>query len=219
MDPLAKDILTFWFETTDLSTDLDKRSVWFRATPEFDKQLIPRYAGVHEQAATGALDHLKNSAEECLALIVSLDQFSRKLIVSLDQFSRNIFRGTARAFATDAKARDIARHALDRGYDRNFARWPKTFCYLPFEHSEDLADQERAVVLYKNLDSEESMKSAIGHHDVIKRFGRFPHRNAVMGRQNTPEEDEYMKDPPQWGKTAGEIEALKKQKAASDAAP
>lgn len=207
MHPLAKDILTFWFETTDLSTNFDKRAVWFRATPEFDEQLITRYTTVHEQAASGSLDHFKDRAEECLALIVSLDQFPR-----------NIFRGTARAFATDAKARDIARHAIDRGYDKAFSRWPKTFCYLPFEHSEELADQERALVLYKNLDNEESMKSAIGHHDVIKRFGRFPHRNEIVGRRNTPEEDDYMKDPPLWGKTAAEIEALEKQKAASDAA-
>ncbi len=207
MDPLAKDILTFWFETTDLSADLDKRSLWFRATPEFDEQLATQYANVHEQAARGALDRFKDSAEECLALIVSLDQFPR-----------NIFRGTERAFATDAKARDIARHAIDQGYDRNFSRWPKTFCYLPFEHSEVPADQERALVLYKDLDNEESMKSAIGHHDVIKRFGRFPHRNKVLGRQNTQAEEVYLKDPPLWGKNAAEVEALEKLKAASDAA-
>lgn len=207
MDPLAKDILTFWFETTDLSPDLEKRAVWFRAAPAFDEQLIARYTGIHEQAASGALDHFKRSAEECLALIVSLDQFPR-----------NIFRSTARAYATDAKARDVARHAIDSGYDKNFSRWPRTFCYLPFEHSEELADQERALVLYKSLDNEESMKSAIGHHAAIKRYGRFPHRNAIMGRKNTPAEDEYLKDPPLWGKTAAEIEALEKQKAARDAA-
>ena len=129
MDPLAKDILNFWFETTDVSTGFDKRTVWFRATPEFDEQLVTQFADVHAQAASGALDHFMDIAEECLALIVSLDQFPR-----------NIFRGTARAFATDAKAREIAIHAIDQGYDRNFSRWPRTFCYLPFEHSEELAD-------------------------------------------------------------------------------
>jgi len=206
MDPLAKDILNFWFETTDVSTGFDKRTVWFRATPEFDEQLVTQFADVHAQAASGALDHFMDIAEECLALIVSLDQFPR-----------NIFRGTARAFATDAKARDIAVHAIDQGYDRNFSRWPRTFCYLPFEHSEELADQERGLVLYKGIDNEESMKSVIAHHDAIKRFGRFPHRNAVMARPNTPEEDEYLKDPPLWGKTAAEIEALEIQKGTSDA--
>lgn len=204
MDSVAKDILTFWFGTTDLSIDFEKRPEWFRATPEFDATLIARFTGIHEQAASGALDHLKDSAEECLALILSLDQFPR-----------NIFRGTARAFATDATARDMARHAIDRDFDGNFTRWPKTFCYLPFEHSEVLADQERALVLYKSLDSEDSMKSAIGHHDVIKRFGRFPHRNAAIGRPNTPEEEEYLKDPPLWGKTAAEIESLEERKAAN----
>lgn len=201
MDPVAKDILNFWFDSTDMSADFEKRSVWFRSTPEFDKTLIENYTGIHEQAAAGSLDHFRNSADECLALIISLDQFPR-----------NIYRGTARAFAADEKARDLAKHALDQGYDRNFTRWPRTFCYLPFEHSEDLADQERALVLYKSLDSEESLKSAIGHHDAIKRFGRFPHRNAVLGRENTPEEEEYLKEPPLWGKTAAEVEALEKQK-------
>ena len=206
MNPLAKDILTFWFETTDLNIDFEKRQVWFRSTPAFDEQLISEFSSVHEQAASGALDHLKDSAEECLALIISLDQFPR-----------NIFRGTARAFETDAKARDLARHALKQGYDKGFSRWPKTFCYIPFEHSEYLADQELGLELYKGL-SEESLKSAIGHHDAIQRFGRFPHRNAVLGRENTREEEEYLKDPPMWGKTAAEIEALEKQKAARDAA-
>lgn len=207
MNPLAKKILTFWFETTDMSTNFDKRSLWFRSTPEFDAQLISQFTGVHEQAAAGALDQFKNSADECLALILSLDQFPR-----------NIYRGTARAYATDRKARDITTFALEQGYDKTFSRWPKTFCYLPFEHSEELSHQERALVLYKSLDSEESMKSAIGHHSAIERFGRFPHRNAILGRQNTPEEEEYLKDPPLWGKTAAEIEELEKQKATSDAA-
>jgi uncharacterized protein (DUF924 family) len=202
MDPIAKDILAFWFNTTELTTDFDKRAVWFRATPDFDQQLIERFTGIHKQAAAGALDHFKGSAEESLALIVSLDQFPR-----------NIFRGTPRAYATDAKARDVARHAIEQGYDKSYSRWPMLFCYLPFEHSEVLVDQQRALVLYKNLDNEESMKSAIGHHDVIEKYGRFPHRNAIMGRQNTPEEDEYMKDPPLWGKTAAEVEELEKQKA------
>jgi len=208
MDPLAEDILTFWFGTTDLTVAFEKRAVWFRATAEFDGQLTARYADAHERAATGALDHFRDSAEECLALILSLDQFPR-----------NIFRGTARAFATDAKARDIARHALDRGYDRAFSHWPRTFCYLPFEHSEEIADQERALVLYKSLNSENSMKSAIGHHDAIRRFGRFPHRNAAMGRRNTPAEEEYLKDPPLWGKTATEVDALEKQKAEGTGGP
>lgn len=201
MDPIAEDILTFWFETTDLSADHEKRQVWFRSTPEFDGHLIENYTAIHERAAAGDLDHLMENAEDCLTLIIALDQFPR-----------NIFRGTARAFASDPKARDVARHALERGYDQIFSRWPKTFAYLPFEHSEELADQERALELYLSLDNEESVKSAIAHHGAIKRFGRFPHRNAVVGRQNTPEEEEYLKDPPLWGKTAAEVEEAEKKK-------
>ena len=88
---------------------------------------------------------------------------------------------------------------------------------MPFEHSERMADQERALVLYRSLGNEDSMRAAVGHHDAIKRFGRFPHRNAVMGRPNTPEEEEYLKDPPLWGRTAAEAAELEARKAAAGA--
>lgn len=204
MDSIAKDILTFWFETIDMSTDLEKRQVWFRSTPEFDRHLIDNYTELHEQALAGAFDHFMQSAEECLALTIALDQFPR-----------NIYRGTARAFAADPKARDVACHAVASGYDSNFASWPRTFTYLPFEHSEVLADQKQALELYVRLDNPESMKSAVAHHDAIERFGRFPHRNALIGRQNTAEEDEYLKDPPLWGKTAAEVAEVERKKAGS----
>ena len=193
MDPVAHDILTFWFGTTELASAIEKRDEWFSATAEFDRALTEKFSGVHGQAAGGALDRLIHAPEGCLALIIALDQFPR-----------NLFRGTARAFATDAHAREAARHAVTRGYDRGFSRWPWTFVYLPFEHSEALADQETALELYRGLGDEESMKYAIDHHDVIRRFGRFPHRNAALGRENTPEETEYLKNPPSWGKTAAE---------------
>ncbi|MDE0030842.1 MAG: DUF924 domain-containing protein [Deltaproteobacteria bacterium] len=204
MEPLSKEILTFWFETLDLSTEMDKRQVWFRSTPEFDQYLVDHYTEVQERAAAGEFDHFKETVEDCLTLILCLDQFPR-----------NIFRGTPRAFATDPKAREVAGYALAKGYDRGLSRWPRTFIYLPFEHSEQLADQERALVLYGSLGVEDSMRSAVGHHAAIKRFGRFPHRNAVLGRPNTPEEDEYLKDPPMWGKTAAEAAELEARKAAA----
>lgn len=206
MDPLSQEILSFWFGTTDLASEIDRRQIWFRSTPEFDRYLGETYGGLHERAASGALDHFKDTPADCLSLIIALDQLPR-----------NIFRGTARAFATDAKARETAKHALAQGYDREFHRWARTFLYLPFEHSEILADQERGVVLYRSLDDERSLASAIGHHDAIKRFGRFPHRNAAMGRENTPEEAEYLKDPPLWGKTAAEVAELERRKAATEA--
>ena len=204
MEPLSREILTFWFGTLDLGVEMEKRQVWFRATPEFDRYLVDHYTGVHERAAAGDLDRLKQTAEDCLVLIMALDQFPR-----------NIYRGTPRAFATDAKAREVAVHALDMGYDRGFSRWPRTFIYLPFEHSERLTDQERALVLYGSLGNEDSMRAAVGHHAAIKRFGRFPHRNAVLGRPNTPEEEAYLEDPPLWGKTAAEAAELEARKAAA----
>lgn len=208
MDPLSREILTFWFGTVDLSVEMEKRQVWFRATPEFDRHLVDHYTGVHERAAAGELDHFKETREDCLTLIMALDQFPR-----------NIYRGTPRAFATDAKARETAEFALDAGYDQGLARWPRTFFYLPFEHSERMPDQERALTLYRSLGNEDSMRAAVGHHAAIKRFGRFPHRNAVLGRPNTLEEEEYLKDPPLWGKTAAEAAELEARKAAAAAKP
>ena len=203
MDPLAREILLFWLGTTDLTSEIERRDIWFRSTPEFDAYLSRTYLAAHEQAASGALDHFADRAADCLSLIILLDQVPR-----------NVFRGTPRAFATDAKAREFTRHALDRGYDRGLTKWPKTFMYLPFEHSEELADQERGVKLYATLNDERSLTSAKGHRDAIARFGRFPHRNAVLGRTNTPEEDEYLKDPPLWGKTAAEVAELEARIAA-----
>ncbi len=202
MYPLSTEILSFWFGTADLVAEIERRDVWFRATEEFDRCMVERYRGVHEAAAAGALDHFERTPEDCLTLILALDQFPR-----------NIFRGTGRAFDTDAKARGVARHALARGYDREYGRWPRAFAYLPFEHSERLADQERALALYRTFGDERSMAAAIGHHDAIRRFGRFPHRNAAIGRENTPEEEEYLKDPPLWGKTAAEAAELEREKA------
>ena len=205
MERLSREILSFWFGTTDLGAPIERRQIWFRATPEFDAYLARTYAGVHEQAAAGALDHFMNTAEDCLTLIIALDQFPR-----------NIFRGTPRAYATDAKARTVARHALAQGYDQAFYRWPRTFTYLPFEHSEILADQERGVALYRTLGDERSLESAVGHYEAIRRFGRFPHRNAMLGRVSTPEEEAYLKDPPLWGMTAAQVAALEERKALED---
>lgn len=207
MDALAEQILTFWFGTTDMTQPMEKREVWFRSMPEFDQSLIDDYSSVHERALAGELDHLKATAEECLALIISLDQFPR-----------NIYRGTPQAFAADPKAREITNYALDQGYHLGMGKWPRIFLYLPLEHSEEFADHERVLPLYKEVADEQSIQSAQGHHDTIRQYGRFPHRNEVLGRQNTPEEDEYMKNPPTWGKTKAEVEEMERQKAAQDAA-
>lgn len=206
MDPLVREILTFWFGDAGLAGEMERREVWFRATPEFDREIAERFTAVHERAAAGALDRLRNGAADCLGLIIALDQFPR-----------NIYRGAARAFAADARARAASRHALARGYDLRLPRWARTFLYLPFEHSERLADQERAVALYRRLGDERSLAAALAHREAIRRFGRFPHRNAALGRTSTPEEEEYLRDPPFWGKTAAEIEELERRKAARTA--
>ncbi|MBO6785141.1 MAG: DUF924 domain-containing protein, partial [Alphaproteobacteria bacterium] len=171
MDPLAEDILTFWFGHTDLARDMERRDVWFRSTPEFDAEIVRRYSEAHERAGGGAFDHFVETPGECLALVIALDQFPR-----------NMFRGSPRAFATDAKAREITRHALDRGHDLGLGSWHRIFLYLPFEHSEHLADQDRACELYAPLGEERALEAAHGHRDAIRRFGRVPHRNAVLGR-------------------------------------
>lgn len=206
MDPLSTDILTFWFGHTELSREMEKRDVWFRSTPEFDAELTARYTEYQERAGGGAFDHFIEHEADCLALILMLDQFPR-----------NIHRGTPRAFGTDAKAREISRVALERGYDRGKGVWQRIFLYLPFEHSEDLGDQDRACALYEPLGEERSYQSALDHREAIRTYGRFPHRNEVLGRVCTPEEEAYLEDPPLWGKTEAEVVEIERRKAAQAA--
>lgn len=205
MDPLSSEILEFWFGDTELSEEIERRDVWFRSTPDFDRELTERFRNVQERAGCGAFDHFVEEPADCLCLVLMLDQFPR-----------NIYRGTPRAFATDAKARDVAHDALERGHDRVMARWRRLFLYLPFEHSENLVDQERACTLYESLDDERAYQSALDHREAIQRFGRFPHRNAVLGRASTPEEAAYLEDPPLWGKTAAEVVEIERRKAAKN---
>ena len=197
MDNLAAEILTFWFGSTDLAKPLEKRQVWFRSTPQFDQEIKDRFTETHKRASEGDLDYLKGTPGEYLSLIIVLDQFPR-----------NIYRGTPKAFASDPKALETSSLALDLAYDARFGLRQKVFTYLPFEHSENLKDQERAFSLFMKLDDDDAKKSALGHFDAIKKFGRFPHRNKILGRLNTPEEEEYMKNPPMWCKTAAEAEEL-----------
>jgi uncharacterized protein (DUF924 family) len=181
-DPRAQSILTFWFS----GAERDKR--WFEKSSTFDQEVRSRFLGLHEEAASDTLAAWKHFAGACLALIVLLDQFPR-----------NMFRGTARAFATDALALEAARHAVASGYDRAMLPVERLFVYLPFEHAEALADQETACELMAPLDrfpeTADVGRYAIAHRDVIRRFGRFPHRNAALGRASTPDEIEFLKGP------------------------
>ncbi len=135
----------------------------------------------HEAAAAGKLTAWEQDAQGALALLILLDQFPR-----------NMFRGSARAFATDPMARAIAAGALVRGFDARAPEGMRSFFFLPFEHSEDLADQERCIALNKAAGDADGLKWAEIHADIIRRFGRFPHRNAVLGRVTTPEEQAFL---------------------------
>ena len=184
--PTPQDVLLFWFGAPAERGKPQKR--WFEKSAAFDAEVRSRFIGLYENAAAGRLSQLKADPAECLALIVLLDQFPR-----------NMFRGTARAFATDAAALETARHAVERGYDRGMLAVERLFLYLPFEHSEALEDQERSCELTAPLDqlepSLQAHRYALLHRDIIRRFGRFPHRNAILGRESTAEEIAFLKEP------------------------
>jgi uncharacterized protein (DUF924 family) len=184
----VEEILDFWFGSPK-SVDYGKeRSLWFTKKPEFDKELSESFLLDYEQAAKGELDDLKASPLGYLALVLLLDQFPR-----------NMFRGTVKSFATDAKALSVARSAVEKRCDRVLLPVQRWFIYLPFEHSENLADQERSVELFLTLSddpaSTNTIDYALRHKAVIERFGRFPHRNKILGRENTPAEAEFLTQP------------------------
>ena len=174
-DPRARAILEFWFHGDA------ERKEWFRKDDTFDAEIRAKFLGLYEEAERGGLVSWLESPADCLALIILMDQFPR-----------NMFRGSARTFATDPRALAAARHAVDAGYDKRVGEIARTFFYLPFEHSENLADQERALQLFEG---QANLEWARKHWEIIRRFGRFPHRNAVLGRQSTPAEIEFLKEP------------------------
>ena len=168
-------VLSFWREAGP------KR--WFAQDSAFDAQVRERFLATHEAAAAGQLSAWQDTAEGALALVIALDQFPR-----------NMFRGTARAFSTDPLALAAARGAIGRGFDLKTPMPERNFFYLPFEHSENLTDQNRCVALTEATGDVELVKWAKMHQDVIRRFGRFPHRNAALGRVSTPEEIAFLED-------------------------
>jgi uncharacterized protein (DUF924 family) len=168
----AAEVVGFWRQAGP--------SMWFAKDADFDRRFRERFLGAHEAAARGDLEHWMTTHEGALALLLLLDQFPR-----------NAFRGTPRMYATDAAARRTAAAAVDAGHDQAMPPGLRKFFYLPFAHSEDLADQDRSVALGRHLgllDSENSHR----HRDIVKRFGRFPHRNPILGRSMTAEEQEFL---------------------------
>jgi uncharacterized protein (DUF924 family) len=181
---LIERVLSFWFGAGWAAAEPAARPDWFTPSPDFDGAIARAFGGDVERAMAGDFADLTDSPEGSVALVILLDQFTR-----------NLFRGTARAFSADARARTVARRALERGFDLTLPPVMRVFLYLPFEHSEDLADQQRSVVLFETLDDAEWLDYAIRHRDIIARFGRFPHRNVALGRPSSAEEIAFLKTP------------------------
>jgi uncharacterized protein (DUF924 family) len=170
---IQADILEFWFSERI-------RPYWFKSQPHIDAEIRDRYAAQLEMAAARALHSWCDTAHGCLALVLVLDQFSR-----------NIFRGTSAAYDNDEYAREVARLAINTGSDRKLEGWHKAFLYMPFMHSEFAADQDYSVQLFTQAELDNA-RYALHHRDIIRRFGRFPHRNAILNRPNTAAESEYL---------------------------
>jgi uncharacterized protein (DUF924 family) len=166
-------VLAFWREAGP--------KTWFKKDAAFDAAITARFLATWHAAAAGRLTAWEGTAESALALILVLDQFPR-----------NMFRGDARSFATDARAREVAERAIARGFDQSAPAAERVFFYLPFEHSEDVADQDRCVALVRAMGDADLLKWAELHADIIRRFGRFPHRNSALGRTSTPAEQTFL---------------------------
>lgn len=196
--PLASEahaVLSFWFgeqydeHPSDVVLYDQRRKLWFGKQPEFDQMIASRFQDLYAQAAAGELDHWQQSPLGALALILVLDQFPR-----------NMFRDTPQSFATDAKARTVAQAAITQGFDQALTPIQRVFMYLPLEHSENLDDQNQSVQLVQAItathpDLSDIADYAVRHQRVIQRFGRFPHRNRILGRSTTAEEAAFLQQP------------------------
>lgn len=169
----AEDVLVFWTEAGP--------EKWYKKDDAFDRAIRDNFLATYEAAAEGRLSSWESEPESALALIIVLDQFPR-----------NMFRDSPRAWSTDPLARDVADSAIDHGFDQAIDKELRAFFYLPFMHSEDIDDQDYCVELCRALGNEDNHKYAEIHAEVIRRFGRFPHRNPVLGRETTPEEQAFL---------------------------
>lgn len=183
-----QDVLHFWFGTPDSPDYGQPRKAWFVKDPEFDARVRSQFLRTYERAAAGECDDWQRQPHSCLALLVVLDQFPR-----------NLFRGTPRAFATDDRALEIAERAIAQNFDAMVLPVQRWFVYLPLEHCEDIDRQNHAVAKFETLRDDPDSASAIDyarrHRQVIEQFGRFPHRNDILGRDSTPEEQAFLQQP------------------------
>ncbi len=177
-DPKSE-ILAFWFEET-------KPAQWFQKNPDFDRDIHARFSGDFTLAMEDIYDGWMDTPKGCLALIILLDQFPR-----------NMFRDSPQMFSGDEKALAVANHAIEKKFDQVMSLHEKVFTYLPFEHSENLDDQETSLRLFESTKDEDPTfyNYAKRHYDVIKKFGRFPHRNPILERNSTKLEEEYLAQP------------------------
>jgi uncharacterized protein (DUF924 family) len=173
----GRQVLLFWFR--ELTPEQ-----WWKRNEEVDRKIKSRFATLHERLAASVPDSWVSTPHARLAAIIVLDQFSR-----------NLFRADPRAFAQDADALRLAEDTISRGDDMKLEPEQRAFVYMPFQHSEDVRIQARSVELFKALGEAEQLDFAIKHKEIIDRFGRFPHRNCVLGRPSTPEETEFLKAP------------------------
>lgn len=180
---IISSILNFWFGDPESDSYGHFQDFWFQSSPEFDQQIKTQFESIYLAAVAGKLNALSETPEGSLALVILLDQFPR-----------NMYRGTPQAFASDPMALSVSRDALDKKYDQNLLPTQRVFLYLPFEHSEKIEDQDRSVALFEALGDEYTLKYAIEHRDVIVQFGRFPHRNAILGRKSTPDEIKFLEE-------------------------
>ncbi len=167
-------ILEFWFSER-------VRPLWFRSTPEFDEEVRERFEAAWQAGRDGRLAEWEQSADGALALVIVLDQFPL-----------NMYRERGISFSTEAAAREVAGRAIERGFDQGLDEAGRSFLYLPYMHSEELADQDRAVALYEAAGMSNNLRFARHHRDIVRRFGRFPHRNDALGRECTAEEREWL---------------------------
>ncbi len=179
--PIISTILSFWFGESDSPNHECPKDFWFHSTPELDQQIRDRFELTYQKAIRGNLNFLLDTPEGSLALVLLLDQFPR-----------NMYRGKPQAFASDFLALKIAKDGLIKEFDRRLSSLQRTFFYLPFEHSEDLEDQEESIHLFQALGNKEALQYAVDHRDIIARFGRFPHRNSILGRLSTHEEVSFL---------------------------
>lgn len=188
----AKEILDYWFGPPESPEHGQWRDMWFKEGRTIDAEIRERFLLVHEEAVAGGLDPWREDARACLALVLLFDQFPR-----------HMFRGLPRSYDTDPRALAAAKHALEAGYDHGRPVVELTFFYLPFEHAENLAEQRRSLALRQAMpehdNKADSIRHAVEHLEVVERFGRFPHRNEILGRESTPEEVRFLdQNPDAW---------------------